>query len=378
MAQHNDVPMTLYRARLRLEEGQYEAALSTLEALAPQDEMQQREVAYLLGWCYIQLKRWNDAIQALSPLLVKYMQDVHEPETQLERERLAHYLLRLGIAAVNISQFEDASQHFTLCLKVLHDRRVHLPAVRIKARYSLAMTCIMRGLYTAAVQHYEEALRLSRHYNQVDALADVYYGLSEAYRHTGEYERAYMAAQEALSIYQGRTDRPMEARMHYQLGRIRFLMGAFSEASDHYTESLAIATSHNTSRLIMANCASLADVRLSQGRLDDAKRFCKLALDTAERIDDPYMKGMTYQVAGKVARQEARQTEGTQQCMLLGEAERWFARARDQLVSTQAYGDIAEIYEYWGEALEALGRTQEAIQCWRSGYEILSHVKGTR
>ena len=50
MAQNNDVRMLLFRARLLLEEGQADKALPVLEAIQADNEEEQQEIAYLLGW----------------------------------------------------------------------------------------------------------------------------------------------------------------------------------------------------------------------------------------------------------------------------------------------------------------------------------------
>lgn len=374
MVHTTETQKMLYRARLQLEEGRYEAALSTLEEIQPESEQEQCDVSYLLGWYYVQSKMWNDAVRVLSPLL-KQNGEVGGQESQIERERQVLYLLRLGVAAVNLSHYEDASLHFNLCLKVLHDRRIHLPVVRIQARYSLAMTCLMRGLYNVAIQHYEEALRLCRHYGIEDELPNIYYGLCEAYRETGDYIKASLAGLEALQLYRDREDHLKEARMHGLLGKISFLLKNFREAADHYTESLALATSFNSPTMVMLDCASLADLRLAEGRLEEAKRYCQLALNNMSRVDKPHMLGETYFVVGKVTYGEAQQSEGARRQELLEEALRWFSLANEQLVTTQASATMAEVYSAWAQALEDLGRMEEAIECWRSGYAVLSVKK---
>ncbi|MBV8821523.1 MAG: tetratricopeptide repeat protein, partial [Ktedonobacteraceae bacterium] len=106
-----DVQMQLYRARLLLEEGSNEASLLLLETIRTDNERQRGEVAYLLGWCYIQRKQWKEALLILSPLLHQYQSEVPQ-EVMRDQERLAYYLLHLGIAAVNLEHYEDASLHF--------------------------------------------------------------------------------------------------------------------------------------------------------------------------------------------------------------------------------------------------------------------------
>jgi tetratricopeptide (TPR) repeat protein len=371
MTSQSDPQMLLYRARLYLEEGRSKEALSALQALHTDDEKLQRNVSYLLGWCYVQQKQWQEAVAVLSPLLVD-IKPTDEANSLVERELIALYLLRLGEAAVNLGHHEDASLHFTVCLKVLHDRRVHLPTVRIKARYYLGMTCIVRGLYSAAVQHYEEALRLCRHYNNEEEMAHVYHGLCDAYRHEGDFDRATISGQEALRLYGQRADREMEARVHHLMGRISFQLGDLRAASDQYTESLAIATGFNGPTMAMLNCVALADVRMAEGRLEEARRYCQFALETMQRSHNSQMSGTVYHAVGKIAHEEARQVQGEQRQQLLEEAVSWYQKASELLDPTQAYADRAEVYGLWAEALEELGCAQKAIDVWRSGYTVLS------
>lgn len=371
MIQNADGQMLLYRTRLLLEEGQNDAALEAIQAIRVEDEKQQQDVAYLLAWCYVQRKQWNEALQVLVPL-VNQRDKQDAPEALLERERAALALLYLGLAAVALAHFEDASLHFTYCLKVLHDRRVHLPAVRIKVRCSLAMTCSMRGLYPPAIQHYEEALRQCRHYNHEQEIPHVYYGLADAYLRSGDHPKAFSAAQEALQLFEKQKDQTMVARIHNLLGRICFSSNDYRQASEHYTQSLTIATHENNFQMVALNCAALANLSLTQGQIEAAKRHSHAALDVLARVEDPYCQGGTYNVVGKVALEEARRSEGVSQRALLEEAATWFDKAQVQLAIARAYPDMAEVYGYRAQALEALGRVEEAIECWRSGYEALS------
>jgi tetratricopeptide (TPR) repeat protein len=166
-------------------------------------------------------------------------------------------------------------------------------------------------------------------------------------------------------------DREMESRMHNMVGHVCRLLGKFDEASDHFTESLAIAVSSQGATMAMLDCASLAELRLVQGRLDEAQRYCRLALENMERSNNAYMRGMTYQSIGKVAYAEARQAEGPGHTELLEKASTWFEKALAELRTTQAYPDIGEVYGNWAQVLEDLGRVQQAVECWRSAYEVL-------
>lgn len=382
MAQDIGGRMPLFRARLMLEEGQADRALPVLDALQPEDEKECQEKTYLLGWCYVSARRWDDAMSVLSPL-PKFVEGDGGEESRPERVRLAHCLLRLGVAAVNLAQYEDASRHFTKCLKVLQDKKIHLPIAKLKARYGLAMTYLMRGQYAAAIQHYELALGLCLYLDDDEELGNIYYGICDAYRRSGDLIKAQLACVKALELYERAAPRTiesqaMEGAAHNMLGLIYTTLGDYRTASDHYTEALSIAINYNGTKMVMVNCTALARVRLAEGRLEEARRYCRRALETSERLQNSelYLCGLTYLICGKVAQAEAQRDGGERRQRLLEEAVTWFEKATEKLSPTQAYSEVTELYGLWAEALEDLGRYEEAISCWKSGYEALSSANG--
>ena len=170
----------------------------------------------------------------------------------------------------------------------------------------------------------------------------------------------------------------MEGVTHNLLGHISTQLGDYRQASDHFTEALAVATSGESTRMIMVNCAALANLRLTEGRLEEAKRYCQRARDIIGRFQDKdgQLTGSTYLVTGKVTHAEAQRAEGEQRQRLLEETIKWFEKAKDKLAPTQSYGDVAELYGRWAQVLEELGQFQEAIVYWKSGYEALSSSYG--
>lgn len=375
MIHNKDTKTLLYRTRLLLEEGRQADAMVGLEEITPENEEEQREVTYLRGWGYIQSKQWDAAFQTLLPLLDEKVREEIE-ENSADREKLAKCLLHLGVATTNLARYEDAALYFTLCLKVLHDRRVHLPSVRIKARYSLGTCCLVRGLLPAALQHYEEALRLSAYYNTDEHLADIKHNLCAYYQATGDLIQAKTACEEVLRLYEAKDDEGQQARVRNILGRIYHLLGYLDEANRHYTRSLTLASVNKKPIVVMMDCVGLAELRLAEGDVEEAKSFCDDALKAAKDIANSHMVGSVYHVVAKVKVKDALAKEGVERIHSLQNAVVWFEKAIKELNVTQAYADIAEVYGDWANALEEVGRSQEAIECWRSGYNALSRAKG--
>ncbi len=370
--------VSLNRARLLLEEGRSEAARTVLEAIQTGTDAQQRDVIYLLGWYYIISSQWENAAQALSSLVTHIASKGEEAqqETLLERERLAIHLLRLGQTAVNLAHYEDASRHFTLCLKMLHDRRVHLPALRIEARYNLAMTYVMRGSYSVAIQHYNDALRLCRHFELNEALPNIYYGLSEAYRCMGNFTKAHEFGREALRIYQERGDEPLQGRMYAILGRISLLLGDYDAAANYYHTSCALAVSNNRPKMIMLNYASLAEVYVAQERMDEAKACVLLALEAITQVNDAFLCGIVYTTIGRVTLAEARLTDASQRQHVFDEGVSWLEKSVTQLKLTQAFKDLAQTYIYLATVSEELDRPQDALAYWKLACTETDKAKG--
>jgi len=377
MIEQHDTERLVYRARLLMEEGRDDLALAALEDIQTDNPEERREIAYLSAWCHTRQEHWTDALRLLSPLYTpSSIEDNWNDANHNERERRAFYLLCLGNAAVNLSRYEEAAQHYTQCLKILSARRVHLPKVNIKARYALGMTCIMNGFYALAVQHYEEALRLCKHDPEHEDLPDIYYGLSDACRLSGNFERAYSCGKMALELYEKRGARSKEGRIYNLLGRICFQMREYHEATDYYMEALSIATLENNPRMLLLNFTAMADLRLAENRLDDAKRYCERAQEVAKQVNDDHFCGMMYLVLGKVSQAEGEAAEGEQRHRLFEEAKALFENAKTHLCLTQASTNLAEAYGRLAQIAEMLGEQQDALSYWKTAYESLSHSKG--
>lgn len=376
MEQTPDNRMLLFRARLLLEEGQSDIALKILEAIVSEDEKQQKEVAYFLGWCYVLRKQWGEATEVLSSIF-PFADDEGESESRVDRERLALCCLRLGYAAVNFCRFDEATHHFSRCIKVLNSKRVKLPPiVRVKAHYSLAMSFMMRGLYSTAIQQYHDALHYFLYIDNDEELGNIYYGLSATYRLSGKLEDARLAGERALELYVTAANHHMEGVTHNLLGRIALENKDYRVASDHYTEALTISNVYAGPKMAMVNCTALADVRLAEGRLDEAKRFCQRACEMMTQVSDKYMCGLTYFVTARVSHGLAGQARDDERLRLLEETIQWLEKAKSCFAGMDANGDAANMYQLWAQTLEELGRYQAAFTLWCSGYETLSKAKG--
>jgi len=377
MHKKSDSERSLYRAQLWMEEGQYQLALTALQHLKTRNPEQERQIAYLSAWCCILLEQWPEArclLLQLNP--PSSIEENWNDAKHNERERCAFYLLCLGNAAISLKRIEEASQHYTQCLKILSERRVNLPQVRIKARHSLGMICTLSGFYVMAIKHYEEALQLCKNTPEHEDLPDIYYGLCDANRLQGNFRDAYTYGVKALTLYEDRRIRDKQGYIQNLLGVICYQMREYNEAADHYLESLSIATQDDNQRLKLVNFTALADLRLTEERLDEAQRYCEHALEVADGLDDNYNLGLMHLTCGNVTVAESKQAAGELHDILYSKAREFFERAKELLAQTHDSVLLSEVYGKIAQMLEQSGQPQEALSYWKTAYESLSKPIG--
>ena len=249
--------------------------------------------------------------------------------------------------------------------------------IRVKAHYSLAMALMMRGLYPAAIQQYNEAVHYFPHADEDEELGSIDYGLAATYQNMGKLEEARFAGMRALELYTEAGKFNREGITHNLLGHIALSNKDYRVASDHFTQALAISKTHAGPMTAMMNCAALAEVRLAEGRLDEAKRYCELACDMISQVSNTYFCSQTCLMTAKVSHAAAQQAEGEERRQLLGETITWLEKAEGYLTEAETHAAAAEIFQLWGQTLEELGQYQEALVFWRSGYETLTKAKGS-
>jgi tetratricopeptide (TPR) repeat protein len=372
-----DMERSIYHAQLWLEEGQYDLALSALQNIQTHNPEQKRQIAYLSAWCHTILEQWTEA-RCL--LLLLYppggIEENWNNEKHNEGERRAFYLYCLGNAAMSLKRLEEASQHYTQCLKLLSERRVNLPQVRIKALRSLGLTCIMNGFYVMAIKQYEEALQLCKNTSEQEDLPDIYYGLCDATRWEGNFGDAYTYGVKALAVYETRGLRDKQGHVQNLLGRVSYQMHDYNEAADHYLESLSIATQGDNQGLKLVNFTALAELRLAEERLDEAQRYCEHAQEAADGLDDNFNLGLMHLTCGNVMVAESERAVGEQHDILLAKAREFFERAEKLLAQTHDSVLLGEVYGKIAQMLEQSGQPQEALSYWKNAYESLSYSIG--
>jgi tetratricopeptide (TPR) repeat protein len=369
MSEIVSVDLLLHRIHLFMTEGREEEALAILEKISTSEPRQQREVAYLRAWCAAWQECWDEVAPFLLTAEIAGKDDLQSPG-QTERRRRAHYFLLLGKIASDLGYYEEATRHYTQCIKCLDERRMNIPSVRIKARCGLGSASAQAGFYAVALTHYADALHLSG--EESPDLPDIYAGLCDVHRRLGNYEQALAYGKKALYGYVERFDKSLEGHMRNLLGRVCCHMHAFHDACAYYSEALELAMNVQNPALILANLTALAEVRLEEGLLDEAQRSYEHALEYCANLADAHLLGMLYIVGGKIAEVAAGKATGQRARELVDEAIALYQKAEAALSPLQAKVELAGVYGRQARLLEVSGRQNEAIAYWKSAYAVYS------
>ncbi len=89
-----------------------------------------------------------------------------------------------------------------------------------------------------------------------------------------------------------------------------------------------------------------------EDRLDDAERYCQLALEVADGLNDNYFLELMFLACGKVVLEESEQTKGEQHDILFSKVRSFFERAKEHLSQTQASDLLAEVYGRMAQMFE--------------------------
>jgi tetratricopeptide (TPR) repeat protein len=359
------------RAYLLIAEGQLDHALAALDDIQAESLEQKREVAYLRAWCSMLHNHWDEAAQYILPQEIsgETIADVQELG-RTERRRRPYYLLVLGDVASNLWRYEEAIQHYTRCLKFLDERRMNDANRRIRALLGLGLAHMATGYVPNALEYYEQALRLCNNDTRQKHLPDLYYGLSDAYCRLGEFERALEYGNKALQLYTERDDKDLIGRIRSLLGHIYCAKGDLQTSNAYYTEALATAMSRESIGAIFNTFTALADLRLQEGKPEEAWRYCEMALDYSKKVPRPYFVGKMDLVCGQVMEARAQKAGGRQRQEYLEQAVSYYEQAVKQFKQTDARPDLAEAYSRLAHLLEEAGRQDQAIGIWKSAYAV--------
>ena len=233
--------------------------------------------------------------------------------------------------------------------------------VDIEARIltRIATKHLQRHEWEEAIECYDSALEVSRSLSDLDRMARLYDGLSDAYRQLGNLDKAHTHAQKAIALHRVARDRTMLARGENNLGVLLTEQGRFDEAAEHLRRSLDICAELGIEGGRAHVLLSLAELEIARGDGATARDFLAEARLLANRLGEKLTLAYAHQLGGRLAAAE-KDSAG---------ADRDYRKALTLMTQARAGERLVECHSEYARVLEDRGDLGAAVQQWRLAVE---------
>ncbi len=263
---------------------------------------------------------------------------------------------------------DEAPEHYTRALKLLDERRMNHPRLRIHVLSQQAGCVAQTGAFRAAQTQYELALALClKEEKPHEALPEIYAGLSKMSKQQGHYEQARDYGKKALLVQK---DEQQRAHLRCALGELYLEQRKLAEAQTAYNELLFSAKQAGDVFFQIESLIGLALVSLAEQHFLPARTSCTRALNTlkAGAHTPASLRGKLFLVCGKVAHLEASQVDEPQAQALQEEALACYIHALEYSKDPDIRTHLAQLLQ---DMLEHDAGAPSPI--WHKAYRVLTH-----
>ncbi|GLX49969.1 transcriptional regulator [Streptomyces hygroscopicus subsp. hygroscopicus] len=326
----------------------------------------------------------------------RYTELLDEAESHALPGEQVTALLGLGECAVETGELATAHTHFERAEEHLADAS---PAARVPAVRGRAVAHYLAGELRYAVYLLESTLdELNRNgLHDPDALLLLYASVIGPYMDMGAHARAAQAAEFALALAPRAGDPALIARMHRSVARTLLAQGRTAEADASLAKAAELYRQLRL-RTELANCHWMRGyVHAQNGRLDAAEAELRQALAMLSETSAALYRSQAAVELADVLHRRGRSAEAATLLegvlgdfssergavhaaaahRLLGiiaedtrdteSAEEHYVRALSLLERAGAAGDLADLCRLLGDLLRRTGRTEAALDAYRTG-----------
>jgi tetratricopeptide (TPR) repeat protein len=256
---------------------------------------------------------------------------------------------------------------FREAVRLLDERRMNIPWLRIQVLVDLAQTLLALGSPHAALAHYEQALGwyqrvFSQQESAHEALPTIFIGLCETLGHLSEVERALDYGNRALAVC------PPEQKWRTLslLGGLHQRQDQLKEASAAYQEALAFARNAGQR---LETLVALTRCALAGQHLSEAQHYRDLAVEEDRTSLPPRLRASLFRVCGDIAQLRATfRSEQPLVQLLREESIEWYCDALTALP-----GDPEVLSALTKLLLEMAERDGQVVQAafWKKAYRVV-------
>ncbi len=203
---------------------------------------------------------------------------------KVDRDLMARMTHNLGVLLQERGDYGAALQHYQQALKIkekLGDR-----AGVAKSLHQIGRIHQQRGEYGAALQHYEQALKIAEEIGDRAGVAISLHQIGMIHQARGDYSAALKHYQQSLKIAEEIGDRAGVASSLHQIGMIHHDRGEYAAALQHYEQALKIAEEIGHRAGVAKSLHQIGMIHQARGDYSAALKHYQQALKIAEELGD--------------------------------------------------------------------------------------------
>jgi tetratricopeptide (TPR) repeat protein len=359
-----------------LTQGKSDDAQKLLAQMIAKTPVQRNELSYMQAWYAATQNQWETVAQHMSDFSGLLM-NREEKETLLTqgsvRRRRPMLLLRLGEMAHMLHYPDEAMEHLRHCLRLLNERRMNVPEVRLMAHENLGRLALEMNRADQALQQFETASLLCREREPGPALyATILAGLCETQFCLKQYELALTSGKQALRLLQATTPPDCHESLLLLLSRISLALGENVSALEYVQNARRSASQTRDAARVASILLVLAEIRKQEHQRQEARANCKEALSLLATIPEHPLYGSALFLSGKIAEAEwcSHPDEDN-----IRDAQAYYEQALKLFTDRHDTAAITRVSRQLAQLLEAAGQPELALVHWKRLFLLSSQPK---
>jgi CHAT domain-containing protein len=271
-----------------------------------------------------------------------------------------------GILEMDLKDYAKAADAYRAAAAFANKR--NLPGAELKAMASLGNIAMWLEHYDEAVDHFKSALEKSRLVGEASTEEKTLGNLGWNYSAIGDFENAEGLFTEAESKSAKASQTVDQIRWLTSLADIYFQQNRLKEANSAAEKAYSLAQNQDDKRIFTESLNVLSEMALAAGRLDEAGKFNRQALDIENAGLDKFGIAPSKAIAGSIAAKQKRFLD----------AERLFQsiiqdRSLESQLRWEAQAKLAQVYAAQGKSVLAEREFNEAIAAIAGARGAIKH-----
>lgn len=345
-AAEDEVQAAITLAQIDLAERKYQSARDRLLRVRDSIKLPSHriQVNLLLGEAFVNLSQGAEAKDALEQNLI-LTRDIDPVTQELSRNIL-------GIAYSQLHTTMMALECHRQCLTAIDSHIIRDPSFELSVLNNLGSDFLALGQHDEAVRVFERASKLGRKMLTPQALAELYWMVSDAYRRDGQGAQAQRYSDMAAEHLRVAMNRQTFAHIQSSLGLSYAERNDNERAESTLQEARDLAErSGDTDSSSMA-LASLSRVQLARKEYKKALESAREALKSAERSTNNEAIGRAHLAMGEAL---SANDQGA-------EADKHFDKGLKLLEESGSAGELTRAYEHYADLLNQRGDSKKAFE----------------